>query len=51
MSYRVLDDNVGYLRVASFENGLGEGNISDVLYSLRMCRASSSTCGTMAADN
>jgi hypothetical protein len=38
MSYRVLDDNVGYLRVASFENGLGEGNISDVLYSLRMCR-------------
>ena len=35
--YRILDDNVGYMRIASFENGLGEGNLDEILYYLAPC--------------
>lgn len=37
MSYRILDDNIGYIRVASFENALGDGNLSDMLSYLLLC--------------
>ena len=38
LSYRVLDDNIGYIRCASFENAIGEGNLDDVLAYFILCR-------------
>lgn len=38
MSYRVLDDNIGYIRYDSFQNPIGEGNLDDVLSYLALCR-------------
>ena len=38
LSYRVLDDNIGYIRCASFENPIGEGNLDEVLSYLILCR-------------
>ena len=38
LSYRILPDNVGYVVCSSFASSLGEGNISEVLHSLRYCR-------------
>ena len=37
MRYRRLDDNVGYLRCASFANGIGDGNLDDILLYLAPC--------------
>lgn len=37
--YRVLDDNIGYLRYASFSSAIGEGNLDEVLTYLAPCRA------------
>lgn len=37
MRYRILDDNIGYIRLASFENELGSGNITDILSYLMLC--------------
>ncbi len=34
LKYKVLDDNVGYVRCESFTNGIGEGNLSDMLTEL-----------------
>ena len=31
LRYRVLDDNIGYIRCASFESPIGEGNLDEVL--------------------
>ena len=36
--YRVLDDNVGYIRYESFGNEIGEGNLDDLLMTLAPCR-------------
>ena len=36
--YRVLDDNIGYIRYESFQNPVGEGNLDDVLLYLALCR-------------
>ena len=36
--YRVLDDNIGYIRCATFESPIGEGNLNDVLAYLMLCR-------------
>ena len=36
--YRVLDDNVGYVRYTSFSNEIGGGNLDDVLFALAPCR-------------
>ena len=36
--YRVLDDNIGYLRYDSFSLPVGEGNLDDVLSYLALCR-------------
>ncbi len=37
MRYRRLDDNVGYLRCPSFANGIGAGNLDDILMYLAPC--------------
>ena len=37
MRYRRLDDNVGYIRCASFANGIGDGNLDDILLYLAPC--------------
>lgn len=39
LRYRVLNDNIGYIRCASFANGFGEGNLDDILYTLAPCNA------------
>ena len=38
MYYRVLDDNIGYVRYSSFSNELGDGNLDEVLLALAPCR-------------
>ncbi len=37
LKYRILDDNIGYVAYESFSNGIGDGNIDEVLYYLRSC--------------
>ena len=37
LCYRVLDDNIGYVRCASFENAFGSGNLDQVISSLAFC--------------
>lgn len=37
MRYRILDDNIGYLRVSSFENSLGDGNLTEIFSYLLLC--------------
>lgn len=39
LRYRVLDDNIGYIRCTTFANGFGEGNLDDILYLLSPCNA------------
>ena len=38
LKYRVLDDNIGYIRYESFLQGIGEGNLDDCLTYLALCR-------------
>jgi len=35
LKYRILDDNIAYVVCESFSTAVGEGNISDMLYTLR----------------
>lgn len=35
--YRILDDNIGYLRCASFEAGFGDGNLHEIMRHLATC--------------
>lgn len=37
--YRILDDNVGYMRVCSFANEPGDGNLDDILMHFIACRS------------
>lgn len=37
MKYKAFDDNVGYVRYESFSDGVGDGNISEVLNILAAC--------------
>lgn len=37
LRYRVLRDNIGYLRCASFQNGIGDGNLHEVMMYLASC--------------
>lgn len=37
LKYRILDDNIGYVVYESFSDGIGDGNIDEVLYYLRSC--------------
>ena len=38
LKYRVLDDNIGYIRYESFTQPVGEGNLDDCLSYLVLCR-------------
>ena len=38
LKYRVLDDNIGYVRYSSFNSGIGAGNLDEVLMRLSTCR-------------
>lgn len=38
MKYRILDDNVGYIRLESFNYGIGSGNLDNILFYLAPCR-------------
>jgi hypothetical protein len=38
LRYRVLDDNIGYIRYESFMTPVGEGNLDDCLSYLMLCR-------------
>lgn len=37
LSYRILEDNIGYVVCSSFSSSFGEGNLDEVLYALRTC--------------
>ncbi|MDE7378695.1 MAG: S41 family peptidase [Paraprevotella sp.] len=37
IKYRILDDNTGYLYYESFSNGIGEGNLDEIMHYLRAC--------------
>lgn len=39
MYYRVLDDNIGYVRIPSFETEQGNGNLDDMLFTFMPCRS------------
>ena len=39
LRYRRLSDNIGYIRISSFENTIGEGNLDDALMYLTPCNA------------
>ena len=38
LSYKVLDDNIGYIRYESFTDPIGEGNLDDVFSYLILCQ-------------
>jgi hypothetical protein len=38
MSYRILDDNIGYIRYDSFQLPVGEGGLDDALSYMALCR-------------
>lgn len=38
LKYRVLDDNIGYIRYESFNDGIGEGNLDEAINHLMLCR-------------
>lgn len=37
LKYKILDDNIGYVYYESFSDGIGNGNIDEVLYYLAIC--------------
>lgn len=37
ISYRILEDNIGYVVCPSFSTGFGEGNLDEVFQALRSC--------------
>ena len=39
LKYRILDDNIGYIRCETFQNSLGDGNLDDILLALQPCTA------------
>ncbi len=38
MKYKIFDDNIGYIRYESFLDGVGAGNLSEVLSYFLLCR-------------
>lgn len=38
LRYRILDDNIGYVRYESFQSSIGSGNLDEVLMYLALCR-------------
>ncbi len=39
IEYRILDDNIGYMRVSSFDVDMGEGNLDNVFFYFMPCRS------------
>lgn len=39
MQYRILDDNIGYIRCSTFDTTFGDGNLDQILYYLAPCNA------------
>lgn len=39
LSYRTLDDNIGYVRCSSFSSDFGDGNLQEMMRSLALCDA------------
>lgn len=37
LKYTILDDNIAYVRYASFASGIGDGNLSDMFHELAFC--------------
>ncbi len=37
LKYKILDDNIGYIRCASFQTGFGDGNLHEVMRTLALC--------------
>ena len=37
LKYRILPDNIAYVVYESFQSAIGEGNLDDMFFSLRMC--------------
>ena len=37
LKYTILDDNIGYVYYESFQNGIGEGNLDEVIQHLILC--------------
>ena len=37
LKYRILSDNIAYVVYESFQSAIGEGNLDDMLFGLRMC--------------
>ena len=37
LKYRILPDNIAYVVYESFQSTIGEGNLDDMFYSMRMC--------------
>jgi C-terminal processing protease CtpA/Prc len=38
LRYTILPDNIGYIYIPSFSNGIGEGNLDECLHALALCR-------------
>ena len=38
LQYRILDDNIGYIRYESFSSPIGEGNLDEALVHLMVCQ-------------
>lgn len=38
LKYRILDDNIGYIYYESFSDGIGDGNLDEVINRLMLCR-------------
>lgn len=37
LTYKILDDNIGYIRYESFMDAIGEGNLDEVLLHMMLC--------------
>ena len=38
IDYRILDDNIGYIRYESFNDAIGEGNLDEVFMHMMLCQ-------------
>ena len=38
IQYKILDDNIGYIRYESFNDPIGEGNLNEVITHMMLCR-------------
>lgn len=38
VTFAILPDNIGYMRISTFESGIGEGNMNAILMKMRLCR-------------